>query len=165
MSAHTINCLFFWLLSYTNNENIQAAMDFSELGITSDIQLYELAKQIGLPKINYIGFSENLRKLPKNGLSIINLGDDQQGGTHWTMLWVEDGHITYFDSYGVGPEDPIIQLAGTRRIAYNTKQVQGFSESFCGVWALCAAAFIAKKKDKAAALNEFVDQFQNMLGS
>lgn len=148
-----------------NNENIQAAMDFSELGITSDEQLRDIAKQIGLPKINYIGFAENLRKLPKDGLSIINLGDDQQGGTHWTMLWVEPEYVIYFDSYGVGPEDNIIRLAGRRTISYNTKQIQGYTESFCGIWALCAAAFIAKKKHKATALNEFVDQFQNMLGS
>jgi len=140
-------------------------MDFSELGITSDEQLRDIAKQMGLPKINYIGFAEDMRKLPKDGLSIINLGDDQQGGTHWTMLWVEKDYVIYFDSYGVGPEDNIIKLADKRTIAYNTKQIQGYTESFCGIWALCAAAFIAKKKDKATALNEFVDQFQNMLGS
>ena len=134
-------------------------MRFDELGITSDDQLRELAKRMGAPKINYIGFVENLQELPKNGFSIINLGDNQQGGSHWTMLWVESEYVVYFDSYGVGPEDHLIRLAGRRTISYNTKQVQGYTESFCGVWVLCAAAFIAKKKDKATALNEFVDQY------
>jgi hypothetical protein len=114
---------------------------------------------MGLQKINYIGFSENLQELPKDGLSIINLGDNQQGGSHWTMLWVEPKYVIYFDSYGVGPEDNIIRLAGRRTISYNMKQIQGYTESFCGIWALCAAAFIAKKKDKAKALDEFVDQY------
>lgn len=133
-------------------------MRFEELGIISDDQLRNYAEQMGL-RINYIGFAENLRTLPENGLSIIKLGSNHQGGTHWTMLWVEPEYVVYFDSYGVGPEDNIIRLAGRRTISYNTKQIQGYTESFCGIWALCAAAFIAKKKHKATALNEFVDQY------
>jgi hypothetical protein len=134
-------------------------MDFNEFGITTDSQLRKIAEQMGFSKINYIGFAENLRELPKNGLSIINLGDNRQGGSHWTMLWIEPKYVIYFDSYGVGPEDNIIHLAGNRTISYNTKQVQGYTESFCGIWALCAAAFISKKKDKSRALDEFVDQY------
>lgn len=130
-----------------------------ELGITSDVQLRDIAKQMGLPKINYIGFAENLRSLPKDGLSIINLGSDNQGGTHWTMLWVEPESIIYFDSYGVGPEDNIIRLAEGRTIFFSSSQVQGYNEAHCGIWVLCAAKAIYKKKQKAQALNEFVDRF------
>ena len=135
-------------------------MEFADLGITSDVQLREIAKRLGLPKINYIGFAEDLRTLPKDGLSIINLGDQKIGGTHWTMLWVESDRIIYFDSYGVGPEDQIIKLAEERDVIFNTKQVQGYSEEHCGIWALMCAKFISDKKNRAQALNDFTAQFK-----
>jgi len=43
---------------------------FKELGITSDTQLREIAKKMGLPPIQYIGFAEDMPELRK-GLSII----------------------------------------------------------------------------------------------
>jgi hypothetical protein len=136
---------------------------WSDLGITSDFQLDEISKKMGLPKIQYIGFAEDLRKLPK-GLSIINLGGSNRGGTHWTMLWVEFDRIIYFDSYGVGPEDRIIKLGGERQVIFNTKQVQRYEEEHCGVWVLLAAKAIsdAKKnnKDTVEALDKFVDRYK-----
>lgn len=132
------------------------------LGLTSDSQLLELAKKMGLPKINYIGFAENIRRL-YNGLSIINLGDDSIGGTHWTLLWVDNDNIVYFDSYGVPPEDPIIQHSDKRNIFYNEKQVQGYSEEYCGVWVLMAAKAIydgyKKNNDPVSGLVKFIDKF------
>lgn len=132
------------------------------LGITSDLQLEQFAKQMGLPKIQYTGFAEDMRSLPM-GLSIINIGG-HQGGTHWTMLWVEVDRIIYFDSYGVGPEDNIIKLAGDRHVIYNTKQLQRYEEEYCGIWALLAAKAIndAKKKgiDTATAIDHFADDFR-----
>lgn len=131
------------------------------LGITSDSQLIQIAKDINLPPIKFIGFAEELTKLPL-GLSIINLGDNHIGGTHWTMLWVDPNEIIYSDSYGVGPEDEIIKLAENRPIFWNTKQVQGYSESYCGVWALCFAKAIYNKKNKQQALNDYIDQFRDL---
>lgn len=133
-------------------------MRWDDLGITSDGQLRQIAAKMGLPEIQYIGFAEDMQTLPK-GLSIINLGDRRISGTHWTMLWVEDDYLIYFDSYGVGPEDNIIALAGNRRISHNTKQVQRYEEEHCGIWVLCAAKAIAKKKHKATALNQFLNEF------
>ena len=134
-------------------------MSFKDLGITSDAQLNELAAKMGL-RVNYIGFADSLNKLPPNGLSIINLGDESRGGTHWTMLWVEDDSIYYMDSYGVGLENDIIRLAGRRRVIFNKKQIQRYEEEHCGVWVLMAAKYLSQKKDKAAALDEFISQFK-----
>lgn len=135
-------------------------MDFKGLGITSDGQLREIANKMDLPAISYIGFAEDLGNL-HDGLSIINLGDSYRSGTHWVALWVEPKRLTYFDSYGVGPEDEIIQLAGDRKIHYNTKQVQRYEEAHCGVWALLAAkAIIDSKKDSSEAIDDFVASFE-----
>lgn len=137
-------------------------MDFKGLGITSDEQLREIANKMDLPAISYIGFAEDLGTLHE-GLTIINLGDSYRSGTHWVALWVEPKRLTYFDSYGVGPEDEIIQLAGDRKIHYNTKQVQRYDEAYCGVWALLAARAIANsKKDPPKAIDEFAASFQSV---
>lgn len=132
-------------------------MKFSGLGITSDSQLRILAKSMGLPPIKYIGFAEDMKTLP-NGLSIINIGGETVGGTHWTMLWVEPQRIIYSDSYGVGPEDNIILLANGRDIIYNIKQVQRYDEAHCGVWALLSAKAIFEKKG----LDQFMDQYKSV---
>lgn len=138
---------------------------WENLGITSDTQLKQIAKEMKLPKINYIGFAEPMDKLPK-GLSIINIGGELAGGTHWTMLWVEPKQLIYFDSYGVGPEDRIIKLAGDRKVIYNTKQVQRYEEQHCGIWVLLAALAIheAQKNgsDTAIAINQFIDRFKHL---
>lgn len=130
------------------------------LGITSDRQLLDLAEKNGL-QINYIGFAEDLDTLP-NGFSIINLGDDRLGGTHWTMLYSDPNQVIYSDSYGVGPEDIILQLARGRDVYWNTKQVQGYHESYCGVWVLCTALAIKDEKNKTEALNKYLSQFENV---
>ena len=71
---------------------------FCDLGITTDTQLVELAKKMKLPPIQYIGFAEDMPEL-KDGLSIINIGGDKWGGTHWTMLWAQPEYVIYSDSY------------------------------------------------------------------
>lgn len=130
----------------------------SGYGITSDHQLVELAAKMGLPPIQHIGFVEEMSSIPL-GLSIINLGNNRMGGTHWTMLYSDPNEILYADSYGVGPEDKIIQLAGDKSIYWNTKQVQGYDETYCGIWVLCFAKAIVGKKNKPQALNDYVAQF------
>ena len=143
------------------------------LGITSDQQLMKIANDLHLPPIQYIGFADDMKKLPI-GLSIINLGNNRIGGTHWTLLWVDPdikgtkgtlrptASIIYADSYGVGPEDYIIKLAGNKPIYWNTKQVQGYSESYCGIWALCFAAAISDKKNTQQALSDYVSQYHTI---
>lgn len=140
-------------------------MQFSQLGITSDSQLLSLAKKAGM-QIRYIGFAEDMRSL-EQGISIINLGDQHRGGSHWTLLlYPPQGNLIYFDSYGVGPEDSIVKLAkeAGKHITYSTKQLQGYNESHCGIWVLMAAKDIwdSIKKEPASggsALSSFVDKY------
>jgi len=144
--------------SIVNAPGNYVANSLTGLGITSDSQLVQIASDLRLPPIQYIGFADDMKALPI-GLSIINLGNNRIGGTHWTMLWVDPDMITYADSYGVGPEDYIIKLAGDKPLYWNTRQVQGYDESYCGVWALCFATAIQNQKNKPQALNDYVSQF------
>lgn len=133
---------------------------WGSLGITSDATLRQLAAQMRLPKIKYIGFIEDLNAIP-DGVSIINLGDNQLSGTHWVLLWSDPKQIIYSDSYGVGPEDRVIELAGDKPIYYNTRQVQGFKDSFCGIWVLLTAKAIVDAKKNGIDAHKALDTFMN----
>lgn len=137
--------------------------NFSELGITSDVQLRQIAKDIGLPVLKYIGFAEDMQYLPE-GFSIINLGG-VQGGTHWTLLYADAERVVYFDSYGVGPEDNIIRLAGNRSISYNTKQIQRYEEAHCGVWVILALQAIMDAKKRGISGKQAIDDFVSRYNS
>jgi hypothetical protein len=131
---------------------------FDKLGITSDSQLLHLADKMHIP-ISFIGFAEELTQIPM-GFSIINLGDEFQGGSHWTMLYSDNKQIIYYDSYGVGPEDEIIALVDHRPLYINTKQLQRLEEEHCGVWVLLAMDAI-NKADSSRKKEAFDDWLQS----
>jgi hypothetical protein len=67
------------------------------------------------------------------------------------MLWVEPHQVLYSDSYGAPPEDKILELINHQTLYFNKKQIQGYDESHCGIWALQTALAIYKGylKDKS----------------
>lgn len=113
-----------------------AAALISAYGISSNTQLEGFANNIGLP-INEINYAEDIT-IDGDGAYIINLAERGRG-THWTGLWIENGSAFYFDSYGVGPEDILIEkLRGkVDSLSYNDKyEFQRFEEELCGMWVL-----------------------------
>ena len=131
-------------------------------GITTDVQLRDLADKMGV-RLNYIGFAEDLPKKAPAGFNIINLGGPETGnqGTHWVLWYVGPKESIYFDSYGAPPEDPIIRLT-SNTLWVNDKQLQGYNEDYCGIWALTAAAHINKSADKKKALTDFVRSYDEV---
>lgn len=135
-------------------------MDKSK-GITSNIDLIKLSKDLNL-KINYVGFAENLKNVKiRDGSYIINLGDNNIKGTHWTILHIKGNDAYYFDSFGVVPEDHLIKWLG-KNVQYNKKQLQGINKQFCGQWTILAMYYLQKKtgslKDRIDLLtSRFID--------
>lgn len=139
---------------------------FNAYGIMSDNDLRELASKLAF-RINKITFDEDIDVnggMPF-GVNIINLGDEQIGGTHWTLWFVprDTSKLTfYFDSYGAPPEDNIVELSKRKgkNIVYNSKQIQGYSEQHCGVWSLLMAKelYDAKKNDREQVFARFIEQ-------
>lgn len=136
---------------------------FDEYGIMSDYDLRDLAKKLGFD-IDLITYAENLdNKLPY-GVNIINLGDNDIGGTHWTMWFVpedEKGKTYYFDSFGGPPEDNIIKLSldNDREVIASNKQIQQMDESHCGIWSLLMANRLinAEPEDRLEVYKEFIN--------
>lgn len=140
-------------------------------GITSDDELHKLAKQMGFD-IDYIGFAENLiisnlNMLKERNLIVINLGDNEIAGTHWTAIVLfNNGNSFYFDSYAAPPEDILIQKLksfGVKNIIYNDYfQLQGLVEQLCGIWVLLFLKQYTKESFPSArpTPKKIMDQFQ-----
>lgn len=91
-------------------------------------------------KVEFLGvFSrDNLPViLPSKSLMfIINLGNTNSGGSHWTCVFQRRGakFLEYFDSMGMPPPEEILKnhRQPRKNIIYNTKQVQGIEQTSCG---------------------------------
>lgn len=142
----------------------------NKYGITSDIQLHELAEQIGF-KVDYIGFAEDfnpsIKKFPY--LSIINLGGSNDlAGTHWCGLVIfKNNNAFYFDSYA-GPSEDILLLKlkniGVKNLVFNDYfQLQGLTEELCGIWVLLFLNYFSKLKNPTTKkmMDQFIDFTKN----
>lgn len=119
-----------------------------EYGVTSDYQLQELAYKAKIPLVE-INFAEDI-KIDRNGAYIINLGDRQISGTHWTGLWIEGNSAFYFDSFAGPPEDILIKKIkdyGIKFLIFNSEyEFQRIEENLCGVWVLMFLYFMNLRK-------------------
>jgi hypothetical protein len=140
-----------------------------EFGISSDIQLKQLADELGLNLI-YVGFAENLPADAKNGCYIINLGDFDRGGTHWTCLYIEKPNGFYYDSYAGAPEDKVIQWLeqnGIKNLIWNDYfQMQKLEETLCGIYCIIFLYHMTynKKKSLMDRFKDFTKNFTDLDG-
>lgn len=154
-----------------------------EFGISSDIQLKQLADELGLNLV-YIGFAENLPTNVTNGCCsrsensprkrggcyIINLGDFDRGGSHWTCLYVEKPTAFYYDSFAGPPEDIVItwlEKNNVKTLIYNDYfQMQGIKETLCGIYCIVFMYCMtnSKKKHLMDRFKEFTKTFTDLDG-
>ena len=137
---------------------------FKNYNTTTDKQLFKIANDLNF-KINWIGFAEDIKnEVCQNGIYIINLGDKNIGGTHWTMLCIDNKHAFYFDSFAMPPEDEIVNFLMTHQIPslnFNNKnQIQQIDKELCGIYCICCAYYLVKKKGSLLKrFNEFINDF------
>ena len=65
-----------------------------------DVCLYKNIDLTGIYMINDFDFN-------KNGNYILNLDNDDRGGTHWVACIINNKYIFYFDSFGYKPPEII----------------------------------------------------------
>ena len=92
-------------------------------GITSDIDINELATNLGI-RLNFIGFKNELPQIPHKGNYIINLAssDDGTGGTHWTALHLDNKGAIYFDPFGM-PEPIAVSKFMMKWVKNNSNKI------------------------------------------
>ena len=139
-------------------------------GITSDIDLEELANRMGL-KLNYIGFKNELPQVPHKGSYIINLAssDDGTGGTHWVALRLDKYGAIYFDPFGM-PEPIAVNKFimkwvknNENKVIRNTTDIQSITSNWCGQYSVAALATFDQKKNQSLSkrLNNFISEFRH----
>ncbi|GMF33843.1 unnamed protein product [Phytophthora lilii] len=113
-------------------------------GITSDHDLIELSKRIGVRLDGIYELPEIRKSLPAKGSYLVLLRTDPGVG-HWTA--VSDSN--YFDSMGVGPPEVLGKLH------YFDKQIQGSSDEYCGIY--CLLWLYAKQHGQMHLFDRFTD--------
>ena len=61
---------------------------------------FEIQKYQNEPRYNGVYSRDNLSEI-KDGAYIINLDEYSDIGTYWVALYIHNGNVTYFDSFGV----------------------------------------------------------------
>ena len=81
---------------------------------------------------------DEIHKINPNieGSYIVNYENSYQNGNHWVGVYIKPKlkQILYFDSYGILPLEPIIELAknSNYKIKYNKHIIQSLDEVICG---------------------------------
>lgn len=123
-------------------------------GATSNVQLLDYAKQIGLPEeFDVISIDE---KLPKIG--IVNSTPREDGGRHWTAVYSDSVRNYVFDPFGMPTDTRIMKQLKKRNnglTVVNTLQEQGIEESSCGQRCLCLLYLLAKADDEKDRFERF----------
>ncbi len=137
--------------------------------ILSNIDIINIAKQIGLKPLVYVGYKDLLNEVaPKDRLNkfyIINLQSSTQGdGSHWCCFSTYPKHCVYFDSYAVVPPTNVINFIenlGIKRIAYWDKQIQSIRQTYCGWICLMFLHFLYQGILHKKSLSTIMTHFQN----
>lgn len=123
-------------------------------GATSNIDLLDYGKQIGLPEeFDVISIDE---KLPKIG--IVNSTPREDGGRHWTAVYSDSVRNYVFDPFGIATDTRIMKQLKKRnngQTIVNTLQEQGIEESSCGQRCLCVLYLLAKADDEKDRFERF----------
>jgi hypothetical protein len=122
---------------------------------TTNITLQRESKRLGLP-LNYCWFKDTLKNISKNGGYIINLANEGDPGTHWTILYKEGSNYAWFDPFGAVP--PLVVQEKLPKYLYNATVIQNPSKGFCGSYSIEFLQYMHENKHIP-----FRQRFQNFL--
>lgn len=112
------------------------------LTTTSNFDLQDIAKKLGLPKLNVVSIDE-----PHSDFCIINSDVSAGPGIHWTARYKK----FIYDPFGMPPDNRIIKQAKRSHmddIYCNTFDHQKLKESSCGYYCLHFLNIMHNSKDK-----------------
>jgi hypothetical protein len=94
-----------------------------------------------------------------NKFYILNLENEQQGGSHWTLLDCRKRKILYVDSFGLLPTSEIHNwiTATSRKASYLSTNLQGFHNASCGYFATYFAEQLSNRTLKNILTGDFTN--------
>ena len=89
------------------------------------------------PWFNGVYSRDNLPKIIKHGVYLINLDKYADVGTHWIAFYVKNNEVIYFDSFGVEhvPKE-IKRFIGHKNIKTNIFRIQADKSIMCGYFCI-----------------------------
>ena len=81
-------------------------------------------------RFNGVYSRDNLPKVIKNGIYVINLEEYTDVGTHWIALYVKNNEVTYFDSFGIK------RFIGHKNTKTNIFRIQADNSIMCEYFSL-----------------------------
>lgn len=130
----------------------------------SNIDLSHLCKTYDVP-LSGIYLRDKLSQQPTPGMTIINLDDGSQGGSHWTALWCDGKDTVYYDSFGAYPPPEIISWAKPctkNGFYYSAWIVQHIKSEACGFYCVAFGLFIRKERKTGESLRDCFNRFVNL---
>lgn len=102
----------------------------------------------------------------KNGFAygfVVNLSKISEPGSHWVSLYIDKKrNAFFFDSFGFKPKSyQLIDFIkkNSKRIYYNTRQLQQLNSKVCGMYAACCIIHLVK----GHSFNEYIGKFSKNL--
>ena len=101
----------------------------------TNIEIHEYYKNE--PRFNGVYSRNNLPKIIKKGVYVINLDKYANIGTHWIALFVKPKYTVYFDSFGVEhiPKE-IKKFIGNKDIKANIFRLQAYDSIMGGYFCI-----------------------------
>ena len=133
--------------------------------ILSNFDLINLANRMNLPLVGCFS-KDQLPKRKIKGFFVVNIGDFDTGGSHWTCFSTQDKNVYYYDSYGSVPpiqvDEYIKAVTGKKRYTINKIQTQSLGATYCG-W-FCIACLYCMMHTKNSVIKK-LDMFNDWLNS
>ncbi len=113
--------------------NIKEFLDRFGRSTTSNFELMDMAKQLGIKPFYYCMKDEikKLKRIKKYPIyCIANYHNSNQQGIHHVAIFRDKDKSYYFDSYGIKPLKEVKDFL--KNGIYSTFQIQSYDQRFCG---------------------------------
>ena len=99
------------------------------------------------PRFNGVYSRNNLPKIIKKGVYVINLDEYENTGTHWIALFVKTNEVIYFDSFGIEHIPKEIEHAiGNKESKASIFILQAYDSIMCGYYCIEFINYMLKGK-------------------
>ena len=106
---------------------------FSKIEPLSNFEIIKKCKELKIKNFKGVYMRDELKgKSSKNECFILNHDTSDNGGTHWTALFIKNGVSCYFDSFGFDPPLEIISYCKGSERYCSTSKIQEPDEVICG---------------------------------
>ena len=123
---------------YTSLKHSIVKPNFNKHIPMSNFDLIKWCQYLNIPINNVLSRDESTPHNHKQALFIFNLEPSYMSGSHWVAIYVKNGIINYFDSFGMPPFQEIVNHAKRTNmtLVHQSDQIQNLLTTTCGYFCL-----------------------------